>query len=293
MQSEKKAIALGCFDGLHRGHIAVINAALSYKGEGMAPSVLLFDEHPQKIIRGAAPLEILSDEMKIREIERLGAQPIIISFREIFELSPTEFVEDCLVSRLNAGALCCGYNYRFGKGGGGDTEMLKRLCQKQLIELNISPKVIYKSEPVSSTRIRRAIGSGNIEEANLMLGREFSYNFAVASGDRIGRLIGSPTINQFFPKDFVVPGFGVYASKTLVEGKWYTSVTNIGIRPSFKSDELRSETCILDFSGDLYGQNINVCLLKFLREEKRFSSLEELSAQIKRDAQAARAAAEE
>jgi len=292
MQSEKKAIALGCFDGLHRGHMAVINAALAYRDKGFAPFVLLFDEHPQKIISGQAPPEILTDEMQIRDIRRLGAEPLIVCFRDINELSPAEFVGDYLVQRFNAGALCCGYNYRFGRGGAGDTEMLGQLCKKFSIDLNISSVVVYNSKPVSSTRIRQAITCGNIEEANLMLGREFSYNFTVVSGDKIGRLIGAPTINQFFPKSFVVPKFGVYASKTLVQGKWHSSVTNIGRRPSFESDELRSETCILDFSGDLYGQNIEVCLLKYLREEKKFSSLEELSAQIKKDSQAARAAAE-
>ncbi len=279
------AVALGCFDGLHRGHMAVINAALLYKNKGLTPCVLLFDEHPQKIISGAAPAEILTPEMQIKAVEKLGAVPLVVSFKEICGLSPEEFVRDYLAGRLNAGAVCCGYNYNFGKGGAGDTELLRDLCRKYSIEISIAEKVEYQSEPISSTRIRQAIENGEIEDANAMLGTEFSYNLTVVSGDKVGRLIGAPTINQFFPKSFVVPKFGVYASKTNVDGRWHASVTNIGRRPTFSSDELRSETCILDFLGDLYGRNIEVRLLKYLRGEKKFATLDELSAQIKKDSE--------
>ena len=135
---------------------------------------------------------------------------------------------------------------------------------------------------------RQALEQGRPEEANAMLGRPFCYDFTVVGGDRRGRKLGAPTINQFFPSGFVVPKFGVYASKTLVEGRYHPSVTNIGMRPTIGTQSLRSETYIMDFSGDLYGQNIEVSLLHFLRGEVRFESLDALRAQIAADAQAAR-----
>lgn len=152
----------------------------------------------------------------------------------------------------------------------------------------MTEEVDFCGLPVSSTRIRAALEQGRPEEANAMLGRPFCYDFTVVGGDRRGRKLGAPTINQFFPSGFVVPKFGVYASKTLVEGRYHPSVTNIGMRPTIGTQSLRSETYIMDFSGDLYGQNIEVSLLHFLRGEVRFESLDALRAQIAADAQAAR-----
>jgi riboflavin kinase/FMN adenylyltransferase len=138
---------------------------------------------------------------------------------------------------------------------------------------------------VSSTRIREALGEGRLADANAMLGRPFGYAFTVTEGERIGRELGAPTLNQQFPPGFAVPKRGVYASQAFVEGAWRASVTNIGVRPCFGGAGLRSETHIMRFMGDLYGQRVPVRLLKYLRGERKFSSLEELKRQIERDIQ--------
>ncbi len=146
---------------------------------------------------------------------------------------------------------------------------------------------MFDNRPISSTRIRNALKYGEIDNANKMLGRNFSYDFTVVHGDARGRTIGSPTINQFFPEGFTVPEFGVYASYTVVGGKLYPSVTNIGIRPTIGNSPERSETNILGVNEDLYGKNIEVGLIKKLRGEMKFSSIDELSVQIAKDRESA------
>lgn len=280
----KTAVALGSFDGLHKGHMSVIACALSFKERGLVPLVMLFDTHPLLALTGKAPSRILQDEKRLEILKNLGIETKVISFNEIKDYSCREFFEKILLGTLNAGAVCCGENYRFGKGNSGGKEEMQQLCSEFGVEMKISPTVECGGEPVSSTRIRQALENGDIPLANAMLGREFSYKQKVVSGDKRGRLIGAPTINQHFDPDFVIPKIGVYASVTVLGGKEYPSVTNIGLRPSFANADLRSETCILNFSGDLYGQFIEVRLLEYLRGEIRFDSMEALGSRIKLDA---------
>jgi riboflavin kinase/FMN adenylyltransferase len=143
--------------------------------------------------------------------------------------------------------------------------------------------VEYKGEAVSSTRIRAELARGNLEDANAMLGRPFGYTLEVVEGEHIGRTLGAPTLNQRFPPGFAVPKYGVYASQAFAGGEWRASVTNIGVRPCFGGTQLQSETHILAFAGDLYGVRVPVRLLRYLRGERRFASLEELKEQIGKD----------
>lgn len=282
----KTAVALGSFDGLHRGHMSVIVCTADFERKcGLSPHVLLFDNHPMLIIRGSAPDRILQDSLRDKILESGGFETDVIPFIYIKDMSSREFFEKIIIGKLNAGAVCCGWNYRFGKGGEGDCETLSALCEEYGILLKIVPHVDYDGEPISSTRIRKAVENGDIPLANAMLGREFCYKSTVVSGHQRGRLIGAPTINQHFDKNFVLPKRGVYASITVVEGKEYPSVTNIGLRPSFENEDFRSETCILGFSGDLYGQDIEVRLLEYLRDEIKFDGMEKLSEQIEKDAE--------
>ena len=282
----KTAVALGSFDGLHRGHMSVIACTADFKREcGLSPRVLLFDTHPMLVIKGSAPDRIMQDCLRDEILARSGIETEVIPFIYIKDMTCREFFEEILIKKLNAGAVCCGWNYRFGKGGEGDCETLSALCEEYGVMLKIVPHVDFEGEPISSTRIRKAVENGKIPLANAMLGREFRYKSTVVSGHQRGRLIGAPTINQHFDKNFVLPQKGVYASITVVEGKEYPSVTNIGLRPSFENEDFRSETCILGFAGDLYGQDIEVRLLEYLRDEIKFDSMEKLSAQIEKDAQ--------
>ncbi len=281
----KTAVALGSFDGLHKGHMSVIACALSQREHGLVPLLLLFDSHPLAVLTGRAPAKILQKERRDSILSSLGAETATVSFEEIKDMDCKDFFEKIIIKKLNAGAVCCGINYRFGRENSGDCETLRALCKQFGIEMIISPTVDYDGEPVSSTRIRAAIENGDIPLANAMLGYEFGYKYTVVSGDKRGRLMGAPTINQRFGKDFVVAKKGVYASVTQVGGKDYPSVTNIGLRPSFENEDLRSETCILGFSGDLYGEKIEVKLLEYIRPEMKFDSMELLGAQIKADAE--------
>lgn len=286
MTETKTAVTLGSFDGLHKGHIAVIACAFEMqKKHGLLPLVLLFDRHPMLTVSGKAPDMILQPSLRDELIARTGAGKRIVSFREVRDMTCREFFEEILIGKLNAGGICCGWNYRFGKNNEGGTEELKALCEEYGVELKITPPVDFGGFPVSSTRIRQAVESGDIALANAMLGREFRYKLTVVDGQHRGRLIGSPTINQRFEEGFVRPKKGVYASVTVVDGKEYPSVTNIGLRPSFENEDFRSETCILGFSGNLYGQEIEVRLLEYLRDEIKFDSIDELSAQINADAE--------
>jgi len=275
------ALALGTFDGFHLGHKKVIDNAIA---SNKTPKVLLFNEHPQKVITKKSPGELVTTSQKTELLNKWRIEPIIIDFGDIMNYSYEEFFYEVLLKKIGATALSCGFNYHFGSKAQGNTEKLSALCKKENIELFISDAVEYKNEPVSSTRIRKAIKNGDIEEANAMLGREFSYDFLVVHGDARGRTIDSPTINQFFTEDFIVPEYGVYASYSVIDGEKYPSVTNVGIRPTIEGfSKERSETNIIGFTGDLYDKNISVHLLKKIREEMRFSGLDELKNQIVKD----------
>lgn len=274
-------IALGTFDGLHIGHKAVIT---SEKTEYDRKIALMFKEHPQVTLKGNHPGRLLTPHKEKELLAQWGVQGEYIDFNEISALTPQEFVDDILIKKFNARSLACGFNYHFGKGAQGDVQTLRELCAQREIKLTVVAEVDYEGEPVSSTRIRNAISQGDMKSANDMLGRFYSYDFEVRHGDERGRILGSPTINQFFMRDFCVAEFGVYASFTVVDGKKYPSVTNIGVRPTIEGiSEKRSETNIIGFEGDLYGKHPEVFIVEKIRGELKFNSLDELSAQIARD----------
>lgn len=283
-QRMRTALALGSFDGVHLGHRAVLKAADKKKAEGLLPLALVFSPHPQQVLRGQAPEMLSFGRIREELFSHCGVGLKEIDFYGIKDMSPQEFFEKILIAELNASFISCGFNYSFGKKGRGDVALLSQLCSEHGLGLFVADEVCLDGISVSSTRIREALIKGEIELANRMLGRAFSYDFLVVSGDRRGRLLGFPTINQFFPENFAVPKYGVYASKAFAEGRWYDAVTNIGLRPTVGGSAPRSETCLLGYSGDLYSQNVEVRLFSYLREEVRFDSFEELSAQISRDA---------
>lgn len=277
---EPKIIALGTFDGLHRGHMRVLLTAAQ---SGMRPFALLFSEHPASVLRGEAPPLLLTAGQRDAILQKNGITPLTVAFSDIMHLSPEAFLEDVLQGRFSATALCCGENYTFGRDGAGDAQTLRALCRARGIPLFVAETETYAGAPVSSTRIRAALQNGEIEAANAMLGRPFSYAFPVVEGDKRGRELQFPTINQLFPDAFIRPRYGVYASRTCVDGTYYPSVTNFGVRPTVGTQSLRSETHILGFSGDLYGQSPEVELLAFLRGERAFASFDDLQTAIAAD----------
>jgi len=278
--NNKTAVALGMFDGVHIGHVQVIKSALAQTH--LTPAVFTF----RTLAKSAK--SILPYQMKFSLLKQAGIQSIYSSdFDSIKDLSGEEFVQQVLIERMNCAYVSCGWNFRFAKNAQADANDLKRICKKHGIEVCIIPPVsIGENLPVSSTRIRAAIRDGDIVLANKMLGYDLTYELEVVEGAKLGRTIGTPTINQIIPAGCVLPKFGVYKSRALVDVINYTAITNVGIKPTVKSDKNPSvtvETYIPGFNMEIYGQIVKVSLQDFIREEKRFNSLDELKAQIALD----------
>ncbi len=280
------SLALGAFDGLHRGHMAVLRAAARPPFE-RSFGVVTFESSP---FGGPAVLTAGDKE----ELLRQAGAALLVSFRfsDVRQLPAEEFVRETLLKRCKGVRLCCGEDFRFGRGGAGDVSLLRKLCEEQKVELSVVPPVLDGTEKVSSTRIRAAVEAGDIPLANRLLGRPFGYTLEVVHGNHIGTGLGTPTINQALPENFVLPPFGVYASRVRLDGRELYGVTNIGVKPTVGSDRALSETWIPDFSGDLYGRQVRLSLLRFIRPEKKFGSLEELKAEIERNALQAKEIAE-
>ena len=286
--ANRTAVALGNFDGMHVGHMAVLEAAKSFESEGLLPVAVLFDEHSLKAITGKAPAMLMTVTERNRIINENGLRIETLIFNEIRDLSPSDFVEKILVGRLGAAAVCCGYNYRFGKGASGTAQMMSEICGRLGLQCRVSGEVDVDRCAVSSTKIRGFIENGEIEKANKMLGRPFGFSSRVIDGDKRGRVLGFPTINQIIPEELAMPRFGVYQSVVTVKGEKFKGVTNVGKRPTVGTEKILSETHILDFDRDIYGENVDVRLIKFIRPEKKFSSFDELARQIKSDAKEVR-----
>ena len=287
-------VALGCFDGLHIGHSAVICTAVDIaKKASLLSAVCTFDAPPKNFfIRGSAPA-ITDRSEKERLASALGTDVFLsLPFNtEISSLSPNDFFDKILVNALRASHIVCGFNYKFGKNAAGNTETLKKLCDKAGISLTCLAPVELDGKTISSSIIRHELLAGNIESANKYLGHPFSLNSKVIGGKKLARKLGFPTLNQAFPEDCIVPANGVYLTQVITkDGVKHFGITNVGVRPTVGNRSLRAETHIFDFDGDLYGQNVRIEFLHFLRPEKAFSSIDALSAQVNEDIEQAKKA---
>ena len=275
------AIALGCFDGIHLGHRADIERLHSPEAELLDKAVFSFADGPA-FKKGAESIALFDDKCSI--LNEMGVSELILpSFDSMKDYSPKAFFSDILINKLDARLLVCGENYRFGQFAAGDVDMLRALCAGQGIGCIVVPSVMYDGEMISSSRIRAALSQGDVVSAAKMLGRQFSYCLEVVHGRKLGRQLGTPTINQYFPDDFLIPSYGVYASVTEVDGIRYPSVTNIGVKPTVGSNKPLSETWIIGCNEDLYGQYVRVSLISYMRKECKFSSVEILKQAIHED----------
>ncbi len=273
------AVALGFFDGLHRGHRNVISSAVNEKENGLTAVCLTFLQSPKSVLTNTESNALMTDSDKLKMLEALGIDHTIqADFRQIMDMSAQSFFKDILVDKLNAKKLFCGFNYHFGKNGEGDVQLLKELCDKHNVELTVVPPEENNGEVVSSTLIRKLISAGSVRKANELLCSEFGFCSIVEHGKKLGRTLGTPTINQPLLKELAVPKFGVYASRvTLEDGKSYCGVTNIGIKPTVGGSVPVCETWMPQYDGDeIYGQAVDIRLLEFIREEKKFADIEEL-----------------
>lgn len=279
-------VALGSFDGLHSGHLSLVNKIIELANENKGKSIVYtFKNHPRTLIKGATPPKLLMDnESKEEILEALGVD--LIYFEEFNEeymkLTPEGFIK-YLCEKFKVKGIVVGFNYRFGYKNVGNIEMLKELSTKYCYEFYVMEPCNYEDEVISSTRIRNELLSGNVDKAMKMLNRPYCIKGKVVHGKKLGRAIGFPTANLDYSKEALIPKKGVYYTNVQWQGKIYKGITSVGNNPTVNGDKLTIETYILDFNNDLYGHNIKVYFIKKIRDEKKFNSIDDLVIQLKKD----------
>lgn len=291
----KQTIAIGEFDGVHRGHQEVIaRASKSALASHSELAIMTFDPHPRKIIGVEGYDQLLApNPIKLDLFEKLGIdRTYLVTFNENFmRLSASEFVETILIP-LHPETIIVGFDFRFGHKAEGNVDTLCELSKGRFAVEVVRPYLKEGAETkVSSSSIRTALAEGNVAAANLLLGRNYSVHGEVIHGDARGRTIGFPTANLRLTDPYVIPSNGVYAVRVEFNGSVFDGVMNIGIKPTFENKELKVslEVHILDFSEEIYGQQLTVKLIDFIRGERKFPSIDELVKQIQSDADTARA----
>ena len=276
------AISLGLFDGLHKAHQAVIASAVK---SGLVPAVFTFTMNSAHPASKKEFTPLMAVEERIEGIKKLGAELLLMpDFAEFSNLSAEDFVVDILFGRMKAKMLCCGYDFRFGKGNLGNVDLLKSLCDEHGARLVVIDRVTANGKTVSSSAMRTALCEGDMNTYRDMCGRYFSINSTVIHGKKLGSKMSFPTINQTLDTTVLATRFGVYASLTHIGGVVYPSVTNVGTKPTVSSSKtVLAETNIFDFSGELYDEQIKVELIHFIRPEKKFSATDELRLAIASD----------
>ena len=293
MKEIKRVVAIGFFDGVHIGHAALLEKTKQRALEsGAMPSVVSFDVHPDNLVFGGEVKLINSALGREDLIRRLfGIENVVfLHFNRHMMTMPWETFIRALIAELNISHIVVGYDFCFGYKGEGTAEKLRAYCAENGLGCDVIPAVTLDGRTVSSSFIRGLIENGEMEEARRYLGHPHILTDTVHSGYHLGSKLGAPTINMVFPEGVLVPRHGVYATRVCLEGgESYRAVTNVGVRPTTGSgNDVSVESHLLDYSGNLYGRQARVEFYAFLRSEVKFSSYEALSAQIARDAEAAK-----
>lgn len=279
------ALAIGKFDGVHKGHRKLLEHILRAKADGLTSCVFTFEPSPEKLFGSNAGLILTRDE-KRRILEELGVD-ILVEYpldRNTAAIDPTEFITEFLCRRLKAGLIAAGADLSFGAGGKGDFALLNAYRHEHDYETIEVDKMHYQGSTISSSRIREMLEVGHMEDAAACLGRTYSFTGSVERGRRIGHSIGFPTLNITPDKDKVLPPRGVYESVVMLKGCAYKGMSNIGVKPTVKDDSsVNLETHLFDFDEEAYGDEITVGLRKFIRPERQFDGLEHLKAQLNAD----------
>lgn len=284
-------ITIGAFDGLHLGHKALFRETFKIAEiKGVTPLVVTFNPHPRKVIQPHLELKLLTTlEEKLELLEKEGfSEVVILPFtKALAEITADLFIEKYLVDYLKAKSVVIGFNFRFGRARAGDTELLRRLGQKYGFQVTEVPPVKYRDKIVSSTLIRETLKRGDVEGASRMLGRYYSLTGKVVQGRGRGKKLGFPTANLSISPEKLIPAQGVYAVWVYLNSQKIPGAMNIGYNPTFNEKELSVEVHLLDPSRkwELYHQTLKVEFVKFIRGEKKFSSVEELINQISQDCQ--------
>lgn len=292
MAEKKRAIALGFFDGVHLGHGELLKMTNKRAAEiGAMPSVLSFDVHPDTLVFNKE-VPLINSAIGRQEIIKrcYGIDNVVfIHFnRRVMQMPWTDFIEN-LVEELNIAWIVVGHDFCFGYKGEGTAERLKAYCADRGIGCDIIPALSIDGVIASSTYIRQLISEGDIEKANKFLGHPHTLSDTVHSGYHLGTKLGTPTINMYFPDGVLVPRHGVYATRVFLDdGSCCCAVSNVGVRPTVgENNRVNVESYLLNYSGNLYGRQVRLEFLSFIRPEVKFDTVEDLGAQIKKDAQTA------
>ncbi|MBO4733186.1 MAG: hypothetical protein J5662_01790 [Clostridia bacterium] len=270
------AIVLGTFDGLHKGHRAVIEKARGYYTVAVTFNI------PPKAFSGTKSKLLIMPEDKAKGLSQLGVSEIYsLDFAKVANVSPEDFFSG-ITEKFSPSLIACGFNYRFGRGAAGDTATLAALCKEKGIRLCVADSV-GGDKPISSSMLRTLIESGDIAAANTQIYGGFGFSSLVLHGNARGKAFGFPTVNQAFPDCLAVPKFGVYQSKIIIDEKEYESITDLGVRPTYKTDFIGCETYVKGLNNDIYGKKVTLKLIRFIRPEKKFEGKEELESAVKTD----------
>ena len=286
----KTIYALGFFDGVHIGHQALLNQCRALAEEsGCLAGAVTFSSHPDALVFGTAPVLINTPADRERLLRHWLDCVITLPFDEKMHATPWETFLDALRCDYGAAGFVCGDDFRFGAKGTGNPGLLTQYCRENNLPCAVVPEQSLDGTRVSSSHIRALLEAGQMERAAAFLGHPHILTGTVVHGHQLGRTLGIPTANLLLPGGVVVPRFGVYACLARVEGTDYPAVTNVGTRPTVAGHGITVEPWILDFSGDLYGREIQLEFHKFLRPECKFGSLEELREAINENARQTRA----
>ena len=280
-------LTLGVFDGLHIGHQLIMKTVVERaRAIGAVPTVITFDPHPRAVLHPeSAPPLLQTFDQKVEGFGVLGiGQTIVVRFtKEFSEIGAHDFLREVVKERLHAQEVYLGKGFAFGHDREGNIDLLKRVGKELGFVAGEVPEVSLRNRRVSSSKIRDLLSRGEVNLARRMLGRPYGVEGRVEHGAERGHQLGFPTAN-LHPQNRVIPRNGVYVTGTLIDGKWRRSVTNVGVRPTFESAaEPSVETFVMNWSGDLYGDVVRVRFLHRLRDEQKFSSLDELKRQISKD----------
>lgn len=280
-------VAIGMFDGVHQGHQAVVSKARALATElGLSCVVFTFVKHPRTVLRPDTPVPLLTTwQEKQARLEQLGVDCLVgAQFTQSFaEIGAEDFIRRILQEQLQARHVVVGYNFAFGHNQSGTVDTLRQLGPAHGFDVTIVPPFKVDGGAISSSRIRKLLATGHVEEANRLLGRPYSLSGAVVQGDQRGRLLGFPTANLAVDDQKLLPAFGVYAGHARWDGQVAPCVVNLGMRPTFDPPQLRIEAHLLGFGGDLYGRQMTLDLLHRLRPEQAFTGVEALVSQIRLD----------
>ena len=283
---QKTIFALGFFDGVHMGHQALLSACRRMARElGCKAGVVTFIGHPDTLVSGVTPALINTPADRARLLRQFGMNIIIeLPFdRQLMAMPYLSFFK-LLLTKYGAAGFVCGHDFRFGNRGEGNAEKLLAACAERGLPCAIVPEQKIGDVTISSTHIRSLLEQGEVETAAQFLGHRHTLTGTVVPGRHLGRSLGTPTANLVLPKGVLVPKFGVYICRCSIDGVSYPAVTNVGIRPTVNGTNVTVEPWILDFDGDLYGQELTLEFYKFLRAERKFPSLVELREEIQKNA---------